>query len=81
MGKKLREVESNKYRGGTSDATTPSSLTVPLIIMLWTTFFPQKQPYSSFENNTGHTDGPTDGPTDGRTDGRTRPLIEMRSRI
>ena len=31
-------------------------------------FQPQKQRFSSFENNTGQTDGRTDGPTDGRTD-------------
>ena len=43
----------NKYRGGTSDATTPSSLIMLLIMMLLTTFYPQKRPYSSFENNTG----------------------------
>ena len=41
------------------------------------TFYPQKRPYSSFENNTGQTDGRTDGwtdgPTDLPTDRRTRP--------
>ena len=37
------------------------------------TLYPQKQPCSSFENNTGHTDRRTYG----RTDGRTRHLIEM----
>ena len=41
------------------------------------TCYPQKRPYPSFKNNTGHTDGPKDL----RTDGRTRPLVEMRSRI
>ena len=41
----------NKYRRGTSDATISSSLTL--------TFNPQTRPYSSFENNTGHTDGQT----------------------
>ena len=45
------------------------------------TFYPQKRPYSSFENNAGQTDLRTDGRTYGPTDGRTRPLIEMRSRI
>ena len=39
------------------------------------TFYPQKRPYLSFENNAGQTDlrtyGRTYGPTDGRTDGRT----------
>ena len=29
------------------------------------TFYPQKQPYSSFENNSGPTNRQTDGPTDG----------------
>jgi len=32
------------------------------------TFYPQRRPYSLFENNTGHTDGRTDLRTDGRTD-------------
>ena len=55
----------NKYRGGTSDATTPSSVKTmsedsPLIVSLnrhLMTFYPQKRPYSSFEYNTGPTDG------------------------
>ena len=38
------------------------------------TFYPQKQTYSSFENNTRWTYGPKDQRT-------ARPLIEMRSRI
>ena len=37
-------------------------------------FHPQKQRFSSFENNTGQTDGPTDRRTDRRTDGRTDAL-------
>ena len=62
MGKKLREVESNKYRGGTSDATTPSSL----FMMSISDFLPSKP--AIFENNAGPTDLRTDGRTDGRTD-------------
>ena len=50
----------NKFRGSTSDATTSLALIVPLIIMSFGDFNPQNWPYSSFENNTGHTDGPTD---------------------
>ena len=58
-----------QVRGGTSDATTSSSLMMSC--------YPKKRPYLLFENNTGHRDLPTDG----RTDGRTRLLIEMRSDI
>ena len=53
--------QQNKYRGGTSDATTPSSLIVPLMGMLLTTFFPQKWLYLSFGNT-------RDIRTDGRMD-------------
>ena len=63
LSKKEKEKE-NKYRGGTSDATTSSSLIVSFICHLMT-FYPQKRPYSSFEDNTGHTDGRTDRRTDG----------------
>ena len=36
------EVSSNKYRGGTSDATTSSSLIVPLFTMSADDFLPSK---------------------------------------
>ena len=36
----------------------------------FSTFYPQKRPYSSFENSMGQ-----------RTDGRTRPLLQIRRRI
>ena len=52
----VNPTNTNKYRGGTSDATTSSSLIVSLIIMLMMTFYSQKRSYSSFENNTGRTD-------------------------
>ena len=57
---------NNKYRGGTSNATTSSSLIVLL----------------SFDGRSKTTwDRRTDPWTDGPTDGQTRPLKEMRSRI
>ena len=58
----------NVYRGCTSDATTSSSLILPSFRMSFDDFYPQKRPYLTFENNTGHTDGRTDGRTNGRTD-------------
>ena len=36
------EITRNKYRGGTSDATTSSSLIVPLILMSFDNFLPSK---------------------------------------
>ena len=35
------------------------------------TIFPQKRPYSLFENDTGPMDGPTDRRTNGQADRRT----------
>ena len=64
-------VGENKYRGGTSDATTSSSIIVSSIMM-------------SFYLKNGHSRRSKitrDIQTEGRTDGRTRPLIEMRSHI
>ena len=46
----------NKYRGGTSDETTSSSLIISLIFISFNDFLP----YSLFESNTGPKDGPTD---------------------
>ena len=62
-------TQKNKYREGTSEATTSSSLIVSSIIMSFDDF--QKRPYSSFEHDMEQTDGRTDERRDGRTDGRT----------
>ena len=51
----------DKYRGGTSDATTSSSPIVPLFMMSVDDYSPSKQPYSLFENNWEWTNGPMDG--------------------
>ena len=64
-------TRKSEYRGGTSDATTPSSLIVSLIMMLLTTVYPETAIFA-VRNEHG---------TDGRTDRRTRLLVEIRSRI
>ena len=63
----------NKYRGGTSDATSSSSFIVPLIMT--------RSKITWDGRRDRRMDPGTDGPRDGPTDGHTRPLIEMRSRI
>ena len=47
-------VYYDKYRGGTSDATTSSSLILSLIVMSF-------DEYLLFKNNIGHANRPTNG--------------------
>ena len=64
-------VKRNKYRGGTSDATTPSSLIILLFMMSINDFFSletghiRRSKITRDQRTYGATDGPTDGPTDG----------------
>ena len=65
----LSKQYTNKNRGGTSDATTPSSLIVPLLMM-------------SFDAKTAIFVFRKQRPTEyGPTDGRTRPLTEIQSHL
>ena len=64
QGPRESRGQFNKYRGGTSDATTSSSLIVSLFMMSFDDFWLSKQRFSSFKNNAG----PSYGRTDGRTD-------------
>ena len=53
-------MENKNRAGGTSDATSSSSLIISLIVMSFDDFYPQKRPFSLFEDVTEQTDGPTD---------------------
>ena len=63
----------NKYRGGTSDATTSSSLDFCCLKIT--------RDQKTDRLMDGPTSGLTNRQTDGQMDGCTRHLIEMRKRI
>ena len=66
-GKKEKEkkgrMKGNKYRGGIY-IRCDYFIVTHCIMMSFDDFYPQKRPYSSSENNTGHTDLRTDRRTD-----------------